>query len=109
MEDWRNGRLDGKNAFPFQPSNPPIFQPSMSKSLPFALGLFLFSIYLLTFSGKFHVMDELAVFTAGHNLAQNGRADINQLIWTNHWTPNPPGIWGQDGNLIPKNHPASPF
>ncbi|NWG75147.1 MAG: hypothetical protein HXY24_11155 [Rubrivivax sp.] len=81
----------------------------MSKSLPFALGLFLFSVYLLTFSGKFHVMDELAVFTAGHNLAQHRRADINQLIWTNHWTPNPPGIWGSNGNLYTKKPPGISF
>ncbi|HXW00624.1 MAG TPA: hypothetical protein VEC93_19565 [Anaerolineae bacterium] len=79
------------------------------KSLPFAIALFLFSIYLLTFSGKFHVMDELAVFTAGHNLAQHRRADINQLIWTNHWTPNPPGIWGRDGNLYTKKPPGISF
>gem|GEM_PF-997871 len=104
-----NGRLDGIDVSPFQPSNPPTLQPSMSKSLSFALGLFLFSIYLLTFSGKFHVMDELAVFTAGHNLAQHGRADINQLIWTNHWTPNPPGIWGSDGNLYTKKPPGISF
>ena len=78
-------------------------------SLRFWLGLFLFSVYLLTFSGKFHVMDELAVFTAANNLAQHGRADINQLIWTNHWTPNPPGIWGQDGNLYTKKAPGISF
>ncbi len=81
----------------------------MSKALPFALGLFLFSVYLLSFSGKFHVMDELAVFTAGHNLAQYQRADINPLIWTNHWTPNPPGIWGSDANLYTKKPPGISF
>jgi hypothetical protein len=75
-------------------------------SLRFWIVLFLFSVYLLSFSGKFHVMDELAVFTAGNNLARHGRADINQLIWTNHWTPNPPGIWGQDGNLYTKKAPG---
>lgn len=79
------------------------------KTLSFAVGLFLFSIYLLSFSGKFHVMDELAVFTAGYNLAQSGRADINPLIWTNHWTPNPPGIWGRDGNLYTKKPPGISF
>lgn len=78
-------------------------------SLRFWLGLFLFSVYLLSFSGRFHVMDELAVFTAGSNLAQHGRADINQLIWTNHWTPNPPGVWGQDGNLYTKKAPGISF
>ncbi len=81
-------------------------RPTSYALLPFWLGVFLFSVYLLSFSGKFHVMDELAVFTAGHNLAQHGRADINQLIWTNHWTPNPPGIWGQDGHLYTKKAPG---
>lgn len=74
--------------------------------LSLAVGLLLLAVYVLSFSGKFHVMDELAVFTAGHSLAQHGRADINPLIWTNHWTPNPPGIWGQDGNLYTKKAPG---
>ncbi len=78
-------------------------------SLRFWIALFLFAVYLLTFSGKFHVMDELAVFAAGHNLAQHGRADINQLIWTQHWTPNPPGIWGEDNNLYTKKAPGISF
>ena len=82
---------------------------STSYLLPFWLGLFLFSIYLLSFSGKFHVMDELAVFAAGHNLAQHSRADIDQLIWTNHWTPNPPGVWGEDGHLYTKKAPGISF
>jgi hypothetical protein len=80
-----------------------------SASLPFSIGLFLFSIYLLSFSGKFHVMDELAVFSAGYNLAGHGRPDINQLVWTNHWTPNPPGVWGVDGNLYTKKPPGISF
>ncbi len=75
-------------------------------SLPFWLGLFLAAVYLLSFSGKFHVMDELAVFTAGDNLARHARADINPLLWTNHWTPDPPGIWGQDGHLYTKKAPG---
>lgn len=70
------------------------------------LGALLFALYLLSFSGRFHVMDELAVFTVGHNLAAYGQADINQLIWTNHWTPDPPGVWGNDGNLYTKKAPG---
>lgn len=70
------------------------------------LGALLLALYLLSFSGRFHVMDELAVFTVGHNLAAYGQADINQLIWTNHWTPDPPGVWGADGNLYTKKAPG---
>src|SRR5262245_50601851 len=87
-------------------SCPPLAQRSRPYPLFFWLGLFLFAIYLLSFSGKFHVMDELAVFTAGYNLAQHGRADINQLIWTNHWTPDPPGLWGRDDDLYTKKAPG---
>ena len=72
----------------------------------FWLGLLLFAVYLLSFSGRFHVMDEVAVFAVGHNLAVNGQTDINQLIWTNHWTPDPPGVWGADGNLYTKKAPG---
>ena len=82
---------------------------SPTAALAFWLGLFLFAIYLLSFSGKFHVMDELAVFTAGHSLAGSGRADIDLLIWTNHWTPNPPGVWGSDGHLYTKKAPGISF
>lgn len=81
-------------------------RPAAPARLAFWLALLLLAVYLLSFSGKFHVMDELAVFTAGHNLACYGRADINLLIWTNHWTPNPPGIWGQDGQLYTKKAPG---
>lgn len=82
---------------------------SPTVALAFWVGLFLFAIYLLSFSGKFHVMDELAVFTAGHSLAGSGRADIDLLIWTNHWTPNPPGVWGGDGHLYTKKAPGISF
>ncbi|MCG3206785.1 MAG: hypothetical protein FOGNACKC_00384 [Anaerolineae bacterium] len=80
--------------------------PPSAFRLPFWLALFLFAVYLLSFSGKFHVMDELAVFTAGHSLASHNRADINPLIWTNHWTPNPPGLWGVDNQLYTKKAPG---
>jgi len=88
------------------PQKRSILLPTPYSLLPFWLSLFLLAVYLLSFSGKFHVMDELAVFTAGHGLALHHRADINPMIWTNHWTPNPPGIWGQDGQLYTKKAPG---
>ncbi len=77
-----------------------------SSTLAFWIGLFLFSIYLLSFSGKLHVMDEFVGFAVGNNLVQYGRADVNQFIWTNHWHTTPPGIWGKDGNLYTKKAPG---
>jgi hypothetical protein len=84
------------------------------KSLAFWLGLTLFSIYLLSFSGKLHIMDEFVGYAVGNNLVQHGRADVNQFVWTNHWHSTPPGIWGIDNNLYTKKAPgislaATPF
>ena len=88
------------------PSSPGRFPESRRYAHAFWLGLLLFAVYILSFSGRFHVMDEVAVFTVGHNLAAYGQADINQLIWTNHWTPHPPGVWGADGQLYTKKAPG---
>lgn len=78
------------------------------------IGFFLFAVYLLSFSGKFHVMDELMGFATGNNLVQHGRPDVDQLIWTNHWQEIPPAWWGVDNHLYTKKAPgialaAAPF
>jgi hypothetical protein len=77
-----------------------------SLNLAYWIGLLLFSVYLLSFSGKLHVMDEFVGFAVGNNLVQHGRADVNQFIWTNHWHTTPPGLWGQDNNLYTKKAPG---
>lgn len=77
-----------------------------TQALPFWIMIFLFSIYLLSFSGKLHIMDEFVGFAVGNNLVQHGRADVNQFIWTNHWHSTPPGLWGKDGNLYTKKAPG---
>ena len=76
------------------------------KTLAFWLGFFLFAVYLLSFSGKLHVMDEFVGYAVGNNLVQHGRADVNQYIWTNHWHSTPPGLWGIDDNLYTKKAPG---
>lgn len=77
-----------------------------SVALSFWLGLLLLAVYLLTFSGKLHIMDEFVGFAVGNNLVQHGRADVNQFIWTNHWHSTPPGLWGADNNLYTKKAPG---
>jgi len=75
-------------------------------ALPFWIGVFLFSIYLLSFSGKLHITDEFVGFAAGNNLVQHGRSDVNQFIWVRRWYASPSGVWGQDGNLYAKKAPG---
>lgn len=77
-----------------------------SVALSFWLGLLLLAVYLLTFSGKLHIMDEFVGYAVGNNLVQHSRADVNQFIWTNHWHSTPPGLWGTDNNLYTKKAPG---
>lgn len=72
----------------------------------FWLALFLYTVYLLSFSGHFHVMDEWVGFAPANNLVQHGRPDMNQFIWTNHWQAIPPGFWGVDDHLYTKKAPG---
>ncbi|MCB0165945.1 MAG: hypothetical protein KDI79_17055 [Anaerolineae bacterium] len=76
------------------------------KVLAFWLALFLYAVYLLSFSGHFHVMDEWVGFAPADNLVQHGRPDMNQFIWTNHWQAIPPGFWGVDDHLYTKKAPG---
>ncbi len=63
----------------------------------FALALFafLFSIYLLTFSGHYHSSDEMSMLAVSDSLARRGTLDINLYRWLGLQQ----GKFGPDGNL----------
>ncbi len=60
-----------------------------------AVGLFLLSIYLLTYSGRFHSSDGQAMFAVTESLVRRGDDDINQLLWMGQQQ----GTYGMDGEL----------
>jgi hypothetical protein len=60
-----------------------------------AIGLFLLSIYLLTYSGQFHSSDGQAMFAVTESLVRRGDYDINQLLWMGQQQ----GTYGLDGEL----------
>ena len=62
---------------------------------PLAVGLFLLSIYLLTYSGQFHSSDGQAMFAVTESLVRRGDYDINQLLWMGQQQ----GTYGLDGEL----------
>jgi len=78
-----------------------VIGPATARSIVFAfwLGLLVFGLRLLTFSGQPDDLETLAFLTASNNLAQYGRADINPLIWTQQIRASVPAAWGDDGNL----------
>ncbi len=73
--------------------------PLMSRTSPLALSLalflFLFSVYLLTYSPRFHSSDGLAMFATAESLARRGEWDIDQIRWMGLQQ----GTFGLDGHL----------
>jgi hypothetical protein len=66
-----------------------------SRVFPLALFLFLFSIYLLTYSPQFHSSDGLAMFATAESLVRRGEWDADQIRWMGL----DQGIFGPDGHL----------
>jgi hypothetical protein len=66
-----------------------------SRVLPLALFLLLFSVYLLTYSPKFHSSDGLAMFATAESLVRRGEWDADQIRWMGLGQ----GIFGVDGHL----------
>jgi 4-amino-4-deoxy-L-arabinose transferase-like glycosyltransferase len=73
-------------------------------NLAFSLGLFLFSIYLLSYRGGFHSVDEVSMFAVTESLVKFGHFDTDQIAWT-QWTTaqaEAQGFFGRDGRVYSK-------
>jgi hypothetical protein len=74
------------------------------KALASSVGLFLFAVYLLTYRGGFHSIDEVSMFAVTESLVKFGRFDTDQIAWT-QWTTSPSeaqGFFGTDGHVYSK-------
>ncbi len=71
----------------------------------------LFSVYTLTNSGGFHIIDEVSLFAVTESLGQRGAVDTNTIAWT-QWVNSPGevlGAFGPDGDVYSKKGPAPAF
>ena len=64
--------------------------------------LFLFSIYLVFFTGRYYTIDEMAMTSAAESLVNTGRFTIDQLRWVN-MSGGLVGVQGVDGSLYSRN------
>jgi 4-amino-4-deoxy-L-arabinose transferase-like glycosyltransferase len=74
------------------------------RKLAFSLGLFLLAVYLLTYRGGFHSVDEVSIFAVTESLVKFARFDTDQIAWT-QWTTSQAeaqGFFGQDGHVYSK-------
>ncbi len=72
--------------------------------LPLYVGLFLFAVYLLSYRGGFHSVDEVSTFAVTESLVKFGALDTDQIAWT-QWTTTQAeaqGFFGVGGHVYSK-------
>jgi hypothetical protein len=85
-----------------QPSVP--HTPRRQTALALSVGLFLFAVYLLSYRGGFHSVDEVSMFAVTESLVKFGRLNTDQIAWT-QWTTSQreaQGFFGVDGHVYSK-------
>lgn len=68
------------------------------------LTVLLFAVYLFTYRGGFHSIDEVSMFSVTESMVKRGAFDTNQIIWS-QWTTSQreaQGFFGQDGDVYSK-------
>jgi hypothetical protein len=74
------------------------------RALALGAGLFLFAIYLLSYRGGFHSIDEVSMFAVTESLVKFGQLNTDQIAWT-QWTTTQSeaqGFFGVDGHVYSK-------
>ena len=75
--------------------------PRAQLGIGFWLFLLLMAVYLLSYSGGYHSVDELSVTAMTATLVKEGRVSTDQIRWSQGWTPSQ-GRIGPDGHLYSK-------
>ena len=72
--------------------------------IPLSLGLFLFALYLFSYRGGFHSVDEVSTFAVTESLVKFGQFNTDQIAWTQWVTTQAEaqGFFGQDGHVYSK-------
>ena len=73
-----------------------------------ALFALLAAVYLVTGSGRFHIVDEVSLFAVTESAAKRGAFDTNAIAWT-QWVNSPGevlGAFGPEGDDFSKKGPA---
>ncbi len=69
-----------------------------------AVAAILFTLYLISGAGNFHIIDEVSLYSVTENLARRGSWDTDQIAWS-QWVNSPAevlGAWGKDGHVYSK-------
>ncbi len=76
----------------------------VNTAIALCLAVALFAVYLLSYRGGFHSVDEVSMFAVAENVVKFGRFDTDQIAWT-QWTVTQreaQGFFGVDGSVYSK-------
>ncbi len=82
-----------------------------SRNTQLTLATLLFTLYLITGSGGFHIIDEVSLYSVTDNLARVGAWDTDAIAWS-QWINSQAevlGAWGDDGHVYSKKGVARPW
>ena len=85
----------------------PRLQPGLNgtdNAIAICLAVALFAVYLFTYRGGFHSIDEVSMFSVTESMVKRRAFDTNQIAWS-QWTTSQreaQGFFGQDGNVYSK-------
>jgi hypothetical protein len=74
------------------------------RALALGVGFFLFAVYLFSYRGGFHSVDEVSMFAVAESLVKFGEFNTDQIAWT-QWTTSQreaQGFFGIDGHVYSK-------
>jgi hypothetical protein len=74
------------------------------RAVAFSVAFFLFSVYLFTYRGGFHSIDEVSMYAVTESLVKFGRLNTDQIAWA-QWTTTQAeaqGFFGADGHVYSK-------
>jgi hypothetical protein len=74
------------------------------RALALGVGFFLFAVYLLSYRGGFHSVDEVSMFAVTESLVKYRHLNTDQIAWT-QWTTSQreaQGFFGIDGHVYSK-------
>ncbi|HEY64059.1 MAG TPA: hypothetical protein G4O02_05755 [Caldilineae bacterium] len=81
------------------------------RGLGLPLFILLFTLYFLSSSGGFHIVDEVSLFALTESVAKRGALDTNAIAWM-QWVNSPGevlGAFGPTGDVYSKKGPAPAF
>ncbi len=101
---WPGGQVADDIRCTLQPCHAATLPPCAFSHLAWRVALSLFAVYLLSYRGGFHAIDEVSTFSVTESLVKFGQLNTDQIAWTQWVTTQAEaqGFFGVDHHVYSK-------